>query len=97
MSDVKRYVVIGKRLSGALIDCDPNDAALRLHDLLVHERDYAQLQQRCEEMASALRELLAASMALMPAFEEGAEAQNAWADRRAAARNNAVALLGATP
>jgi hypothetical protein len=44
---------------------------------------------------AALRELLDTTYSEMPSFEQGSEAQNAWADRRAKARNNAAALLAA--
>lgn len=49
-------------------------------------------------LLEALVELLAAELIPMPSNEAGREAQDAWADRRAAARNNArAAIARATP
>jgi hypothetical protein len=51
------------------------------------------LEAAAPELLEALRELLAAELAMFPAFEAGKEAQDAWADRRAAARNNASFVI----
>jgi hypothetical protein len=53
----------------------------------------AKLIAAAPELKDALVELLAAQYAQFPPAEAGQEAQNAWADRRAAARNNATALI----
>ena len=45
------------------------------------------------DLLAALRELLAAQLTQIPPFEAGKEAQDAWADRRATARNNAAAAI----
>lgn len=42
------------------------------------------------ELLEALKELLASQLAVMPPFEAGAAAQDAWSDRRAKARNDAA-------
>lgn len=42
-----------------------------------------------------LRELLASELTEKPCFEAGKDAQDAWADRRAKARNNASAAIAA--
>lgn len=53
----------------------------------------ARLIAAAPDLLDALRELLAAWMTSMPPYEAGKEAQDAWADRRAAARNNAAFLI----
>lgn len=45
------------------------------------------------ELLEALKELLDSYYAMMPPYEAGKSSQDAWADRRAAARNNATALI----
>ena len=59
-------------------------------------RAYAQsllLNRERDELIDALRELLGAMLELYPTEEAGNEAQDAWADRRFAAINNASFLL----
>lgn len=73
--------------------------------LIEHER--AMREARREERATllsdltacrgALKELLDSELSQMPPAEAGVAAQNAWADRRAAARNNAAALSRGAP
>ena len=43
-------------------------------------------------LRAALAELLAAESTPMPPYEAGKDAQDAWGDRRAKARNDAAAL-----
>jgi len=45
------------------------------------------------EMLEALKELLASELTLMPPFEAGKDAQDAWVDRRAKARNDAAFII----
>jgi hypothetical protein len=45
------------------------------------------------ELLAALEELLAAHLETFPQFEAGKEAQDAWSDRRAAARNSASFII----
>jgi hypothetical protein len=59
----------------------------------VDAEDYDALLADCQALRAALTDLLEAELAPMPLLEAGVEAQNVWADRRAAARNNARALL----
>lgn len=53
-------------------------------------------EAQVRDLREALRELLE-SETLMPTFDEGLEAQNAWADRRANARHAARAALAKEP
>lgn len=53
----------------------------------------ATLMAAAPELLEALKELLAAELAIFPSAEAGKEAQDAWADRRAAARNNAAFVI----
>jgi hypothetical protein len=53
----------------------------------------ARLIAAAPTLLSTLEELLAAQLTAMPPYEAGKEAQDAWADRRAAARNNARAAI----
>ena len=66
-------------------DCD---SALARVAALTADRD---------RLREALGELLSAEMMPMPPYEAGKEAQDAWADRRAAARNEARAALAKEP
>lgn len=47
-------------------------------------------------LLAALKELLASEMSIMPPFEAGKDAQDAWADRMAKARNDAAAVINRT-
>lgn len=51
-------------------------------------------QEKMEGMRKALEELLEAETAIYPAFEEGAKAQEAWAERKLTAERAACAALG---
>jgi len=53
----------------------------------------AQLCAAAPALLSALEELLAAELTQMPPYEYSKAAQDAWADRRAAAENNARAAI----
>jgi hypothetical protein len=55
-----------------------------------HDEANARLIAAAPELLEALRELLAAQLTQMPSFEAGKDAQDAWADRRAKARNGAM-------
>lgn len=55
---------------------------------------FARERGRAKIVAPTFREFIDAWIALMPAAEQGIEAQNAWADRRAKAMKDAVAVLG---
>lgn len=57
------------------------------------ERGAAALISAAPDLLEALSELLDAELTEMPPYEAGKEAQDAWADRRAAARNNARAVI----
>jgi hypothetical protein len=59
------------------------DLALQL------ERELARVTEELEGLMGVIRELLDSSAAQMPPFEAVKEAQDAWADRRAQARNAA--------
>lgn len=43
---VRRYTVIGKAVTGVLLDHSPNDMTIRIHDKLVHSTDYDRLLQQ---------------------------------------------------
>jgi hypothetical protein len=45
------------------------------------------------ELLAALQELLSSQFTPMPPHEEGKDAQDAWADRRATSRNDAAAAI----
>lgn len=45
------------------------------------------------ELVKAISESLEAELAPFPPFEQGKEAQDQWADRKAAARNNFAAII----
>jgi hypothetical protein len=45
------------------------------------------------DLLAALKELLASELTLMPPYEAGKAAQDAWADRRAKARNDAAFVI----
>jgi hypothetical protein len=64
-------------------------------EALIAQRDA--LTEANKKLREALAELLAAELSQMPPGDDGIEAQNAWADRRAAARNSAAMLLKVTP
>lgn len=51
------------------------------------------LIESAPDLLEALSELLAAELTQIPPYESGKEAQDAWAARRAAARNNARAVI----
>ncbi len=68
-------------LAGGLNSHEDCDAAV---DALKKERDGA---------VEALKELLSSGLSEMPPYEAGKEAQDAWADRRAAARNKATSII----
>lgn len=53
----------------------------------------AHLIAAAPDLLEALKELLASQLAIMPPFEAGKDAQNAWSDRRAKARNDAAAVI----
>lgn len=53
----------------------------------------ARLIAAAPELFAALKELLASQAATYPPFEAGKTAQDAWADRRAKARNDAAAVI----
>jgi hypothetical protein len=55
--------------------------------------DCMELLALVDRLARVLMELLAAECTQMPPYEAGKEAQEAWADRRATARNDADAAL----
>lgn len=52
-----------------------------------------QQQERIDALEEGLKELLDAETTHFPTYEDGREAQEAWADRRAKARNDADFLL----
>lgn len=63
---------------------------------LFDARQRAELaESRLAEAEKVLQELMSAHGAQMPPFESGKEAQDAWADRRAKARNDAADLIAA--
>jgi hypothetical protein len=68
-----------------------------LDDHYLCQREVAERDQRIDELEAALRELLDSQETLIPPFEAGIAAQNAWADRQAKARNDAVYLLAGAP
>lgn len=51
------------------------------------------LMKAAPALLTALDELLAAELTQIPPYEAGKEAQDAWADRRAEARNNARKVI----
>lgn len=53
----------------------------------------AKLIAAAPELLETLNELFSAGLTQMPSYEAGKEAQDAWADRRAAARNKAAELI----
>jgi hypothetical protein len=64
---------------------------------VIAPEDFDALTEANKKLREALAELLAAELSQMPPGDDGIEAQNAWADRRAAARNSAAMLLKVTP
>jgi hypothetical protein len=81
---------------------DANVNGTTVHIALVHgvatddeTQANAALIVTAPKTLAALRELLAAFLAEYPAYEAGQEAQNAWSNRRAAARDNARAAIAA--
>ena len=54
------------------------------------------LRRENEALKGLLRELLTTELLMMPSFEAGVAAQDAWADRRAKARDDAAAALAGT-
>ena len=56
-------------------------------------QDDARLIAAAPDLLAALKELLASNLAIFPSFEAGKDAQDAWSDRRAKARNDATAAI----
>jgi len=54
---------------------------------------YQKLAQQRDELLAALKEFLESELTPFPSAEEGREAQDKWADSKAAARNNASFLI----
>lgn len=69
-----------------------NDGCIVVYELNSNEAD-GRLIAAAPDLLEALKELLASQLAAMPPFEAGAAAQDAWSDRRAKARNDAVAVI----
>jgi len=82
-SIVGRGVVANGGIVIATIHGDPHPSA----------EANARLIATAPELLEALRELLASQLTQMPSYEAGKDAQDAWADRRANARNNAAAAI----
>lgn len=82
------FVYLSLRTSSAPgADSDPGD----VHGYV--SPAVAKLIAAAPELLEALNDLLSSHLTLMPSAEAGKEAQDAWADRRAAARNTAAALI----
>lgn len=72
--------------------CDMGHLKVRTSFARTLERRCSGLAAEVVRLKEALRELLETTLSEMPPHEAGKDAQDAWADRRAKARNDAAAI-----